>query len=1006
MSSHRTRKRDIFKWSRHGAKDTATGVCPNNNEQSSLNVERAEVLGPSPSLRSKDGTENSTVFAFTVDPPSLRLSGFWKEAYEKLEAENPKIIQAYKKGIARFSANNDEPPQNTNSDMPLEEVVKRRLQEIQDTRLKFVVAGREIVVREQVSRAIHMLTSVKDLISTAISSEPHASLAWAGVLILLDPIAKSTTQDDDAMDGLEKISHLMIRYRILESTPVTVSAGKGTTPLEELEASIKSQIVHLYTEILKYQMQLASHLSKSGLFRFFEDLTGSEDWKGMTQGMKDIDEGIHNSLRSLSAHSLKSVQVQVEKIDRGVDELMQTMKETKEELTETRHTQLLSSLNIAEGAMFNSFQDRHRTQCLQGTQTNPLKQVQAWCENPRSKQIYWLAGMPGTGKSTIARTLASACHDRAPILDEECLRENIVLAACFFFDKTEGNRRMTLRFFTTLCRGLTDCLPAVKPAVCETISNNPNIGNQSLSTQWQDLILNPLAKLDKQSLVPLTLIMVIDALDECEDENDVDTIIQLLSQPQMFSTISLKLFITSRPENTIQSSFNRIPETIFERFPLGKIENSDEESDDDITKLLKHELAIIAHKKELPDDWPGKEEIQILSSKSNGLFIYAATVCRFLGGSKLKNYQLEIRLKSIFSDRVGTDSPQSSLDEIYMHILKFSVIGDAIDEEKEELFNRFQAVVGAIVNLAEPLSIAHISWLISFDRCDVKDTLEGLQSVVSFGDDESSPIQLLHLSFRDFLLDDTRCLIKGFLISKSQVHASLLQNCLEVLSKTLRRDICGLSDQSICAKDVEPAQVNKRIPGHVQYACLHWIYHLQQASIEPSDDGNVHKFLKVHLLHWLEALSLMGKMPEGMRRVIALSSYLHDLLPTGRVKMRSFAYDVRRFVLKFRGLIEETPLELYTSALLHPPIKRKQWDPLEQVLFTGSSNPQDIALSPDGKLVASSYVKVWELATGTLLQTFDTRNDGRKVEFSSDGKHVIYYPLDPLSGYGIWQLVS
>ncbi|KAJ5627392.1 hypothetical protein N7528_004819 [Penicillium herquei] len=485
--------------------------------------------------------------------------------------------------------------------------------------------------------------------------------------------------------------------------------------------------------------------------------------------------------------------------------------------------------------------------------------------------------MPGTGKSTIARTLASACRDRTPLADGNCLRENIALGACFFFDKTEGNRRTTMRFFTTLCRGLTDCLPAMKPAVCETISNNPNIGNQSISTQWQDLILRPLAEVDKQSLVPLTLILIIDALDECEDENDVDTIIQLLGQPQTFNTISLKLFMTSRPENPIQSSFNRIPEMIFERFPLGKIDHSDEESDDDITKLLKHELAIIAHKRELPDDWPGKKEIQILTSKSGGLFIYAATVCRFLGGSKLKNYQLEIRLKSIFSDRVGTDSPQGSLDEIYTHILKFSVIGDAIDEEMEELFSRFQAVVGAIVNLAEPLSIANIAQLISFPCCDVKDTLQGLQSVISFGNDESSPIQLLHLSFRDFLFDDTRCLVKGFLISQSQAHMSLLQNCLDVLSKTLKRDICGLSDQSICAKDVEPARVNREIPGHVQYACLHWVYHLQQAAVEPFDDGNVHHFLKVHLLHWLEALSLMRKMPEGMRRVIDLSSYIQGL---------------------------------------------------------------------------------------------------------------------------------
>ncbi|KAJ6008151.1 hypothetical protein N7540_012127 [Penicillium herquei] len=334
MSSHRTRKRDIFKWSLHGARDPARGECPNNSEQFSQNVEHNEVPGSSLSLRSKNGTEITTRSSpADVDPPFLSLSGFWKEAYEKLEAEHPKIVQAYEKGVMQFSVSSDGSSQNLTSAMPLEDVVKRRLREIKDTRLKFVISGREVVVREQVSRAIHILISAKDLISTAISSDPHASLAWAGVLVLLDPIAKSTTQDDEAMDGLEKISHLMIRYRILESTPVTVLTGKSATPLEELEASIKSQIIHLYTEILKYQMQLASHLSKSGLFRFVEDITGSDDWKGMTQGMKDIDEGIHNSLRSLNAYSLKNIELQVEKIDRGMDDLIKTMKEAKEELT-------------------------------------------------------------------------------------------------------------------------------------------------------------------------------------------------------------------------------------------------------------------------------------------------------------------------------------------------------------------------------------------------------------------------------------------------------------------------------------------------------------------------------------------------------------------------------------------------------------------------------------------------------------------------------------------------
>ncbi|KAJ5720795.1 uncharacterized protein N7483_008729 [Penicillium malachiteum] len=283
------------------------------------------VLKPQPA----QGWDDTVRYTGWKDVPSTYLICERDNAVPvPLQEQLAGLAGTYEKGIARFGVSNDGSSQNQ-----LDEAVRRRLQELKDVKLKFVISGREIIVREQVSRAFHVLISAKDLISAAISSDPHASLAWAGVLILLDPIAKSTTQDDDAMDGLEKISHLMIRYRILESTPATAPAGNSTTPWEELEASIKAQIIHLYTEILKYQMQLAGHLSKSGLFRFFDDLTGSDDWKGMIQGMKDINEGINNSLRSLSAHSLKSIELQVEKIDRGMDDLTKTMKETKEELT-------------------------------------------------------------------------------------------------------------------------------------------------------------------------------------------------------------------------------------------------------------------------------------------------------------------------------------------------------------------------------------------------------------------------------------------------------------------------------------------------------------------------------------------------------------------------------------------------------------------------------------------------------------------------------------------------
>jgi hypothetical protein len=38
------------------------------------------------------------------------------------------------------------------------------------------------------------------------------------------------------------------------------------------------------------------------------------------------------------------------------------------------------------------------------------------------------------------------------------------------------------------------------------------------------------------------------------------------------------------------------------------------------------------------------------------------------------------------------------------------------------------------------------------------------------------------------------------------------------------------------------------------------------------DDGDVHRFLKVHLLHWIEALSWLGKTSDVIRLLGSLQS--------------------------------------------------------------------------------------------------------------------------------------
>lgn len=72
----------------------------------------------------------------------------------------------------------------------------------------------------------------------------------------------------------------------------------------------------------------------------------------------------------------------------------------------------------------------------------------------------------------------------------------------------------------------------------------------------------------------------------------------------------------------------------------------------------------------------------------------------------------------------------------------------------------------------------------------------------------------------------------------------------------------------------------------------------------------------------------------------------------------------------------------------------RRWSPLLQTLEDHQAL-YEVAFSPDGKIVASSSVCLYDAATGTLLETLDAlsedrnRSEGSAVAFSRDGKRVM-----------------
>jgi hypothetical protein len=185
-------------------------------------------------------------------------------------------------------------------------------------------------------------------------------------------------------------------------------------------------------------------------------------------------------------------------------------------------------------------------------------------------------------------------------------------------------------------------------------------------------------------------------------------------------------------------------------------------------------------------------------------------------------------------------------------------------------------VVGTIVILVDQLSVTSLASLLNISEEDVNNRLDSLHSVLNVTTDKDALVKPFHLSFRDFLPDPRKRGKSLFWVDEIATHRMIATKCIESLSRPRRltENMCNLKNPGKLRAEINKQTIDDRLPAHIQYACRHWVYHLEHSKDAIKDQDQAHRFLEEHFLHWLEALSLIGNMSEA----IALISTLQKLV--------------------------------------------------------------------------------------------------------------------------------
>jgi hypothetical protein len=522
---------------------------------------------------------------------------------------------------------------------------------------------------------------------------------------------------------------------------------------------------------------------------------------------------------------------------------------------------LIDRLSPVQGALHDHTET---PACLEGTRVELLDSIAQWMTDPTGKQIYWLTGVAGTGKTTVAQSVA------------EMAKKLGILGATFLFSHASEDRRNYRRVIPTLAYQLARD-PRLRSGVVAAVDADKAVAMTSTSIQARHLLFDVLQTLISRP--PSCLLIVLDALDECNKDaqrNHGGDLIPILIAG-LKGVPFVKMFLTSRPEPSIEAMF--MDDDICAQTRILALHRDIEEKtvQSDIDRYMHFELNKLRRRVPKNPDFPREADVRTLVERANTLFIYARTTVEYISDPL---GEPDRRLAALIEAKPGRTRGQfGRLDDLYSQILRTA--HDA-SRHADRVNSDLRAVLVTLVLVQQQLSADGIATMAGVDDDQCCEYLRHISALLKHRHDTNDPVRLMHLSFPDFLSDSLRCFeLSGYVVDLEIDHLGIVEHCLELMSHHLRYDICHIQDPSLLNAEVTDlkGRLTEYISGPLRYACrfwaTHWLEHIRAAGSRSKVPLALELFCSQHLLHWIEVLSLTGGLHSLQRAMLDLLSAMN-----------------------------------------------------------------------------------------------------------------------------------